>query len=105
VHCGFERYPCPPTPSLQDPICGGFHLAMTEMVAPPHWISTRMGYWASADGVAWHRVSTLGQGSGNTNGTDWRSHLDAPMVGTGYSTAHGDEAHCVLLLYGDEARR
>ena len=59
---------------------GGFRLSMTEMTGAPHWINTTLALWSSPDGLSWARTATLGRGSGNTNGTDWRSHLDAPML-------------------------
>ena len=63
--------------------CGKWHLFMTEMWNDPHWISTRLAHWQSNASDAfsgWHRQATLKQGSGNTNGTDDRSHVDAPMI-------------------------
>ena len=68
--------------------CPGYFLSMTEMFGDPHWIATRLGLWSSPDGLYWTRTSTLGQGSGNTNGTDWRSHLDAPMLVFNTTTGH-----------------
>jgi hypothetical protein len=59
---------------------GGFRLSVTEMTGEPHWVNTTMALWSSPDGLSWERSATLGRGSGNTNGTDWRSHLDAPML-------------------------
>jgi hypothetical protein len=68
--------------------CGGWWLAMTEMDGDPHWVNTTLGLWSSWDGRAWSRASTLGRGSGNVNGSDPRSHLDAPMLVFNATTGH-----------------
>lgn len=65
---------------MVDFMCGRWHLFATEMLGDPHWIDTDCAHWVSDDGLSFERVGTLMKGSGNKNGTDERSHVDAPMV-------------------------
>jgi len=57
-----------------------YHLFVSEEIGDPHWVKMRFGYWVSMDGLNWTRVSTLYESSGNSDGTDPRAALWAPVV-------------------------
>jgi hypothetical protein len=58
---------------------GRYHLFTSEMVGDPFWVRMRLGHWSSADGVAWQRVGTLRESSGDYTGADPRAALWSPM--------------------------
>jgi hypothetical protein len=49
------------------------------MNADPKWTKTRLGYWTSADGLDFRRVSTLLESSGDFTGGDSRAALFLPI--------------------------
>jgi len=57
-----------------------YHLFVSEEVDDPHWVTMKFGYWISNDGWNWTRKSTLYTSSGNSDGTDARAALWAPIV-------------------------
>jgi len=58
---------------------GIYHLFISEMNADPKWTKTRLGYWTSADGLGFRRVSTLFESSGDFTGADPRAALFLPI--------------------------
>jgi hypothetical protein len=56
-----------------------YHLFTTEMVADPMWVKTRFGHWASRDRLAWTRVATVRESSGEFEGKDPRAALWSPL--------------------------
>src|SRR5512139_2633105 len=50
-----------------------YHLFSAEMVADPMWVKTRFGHWASRDRLAWTRVATVRESSGEFEGKDPRA--------------------------------
>jgi hypothetical protein len=56
-----------------------YHLFTSEMVGDPFWVRMRLGHWSSPDGVAWRRVGTLGESSGDYTGADPRAALWSPI--------------------------
>lgn len=58
---------------------GAYHLFTTEMSGTPIWTKTRLAHWRSADGLAWERVSTVMESSGNFDGSDTHACLWSPM--------------------------
>jgi hypothetical protein len=57
-----------------------YHLVITELFGDPYWVKTKLGHWASEDGIHWERVSTLFASSGEFEGKDPRAALWAPAV-------------------------
>ena len=43
-------------------------LFTTEMVSDPMWMKTRFGHWTSRDRLAWTRVATVRESSGEFEG-------------------------------------
>ncbi len=58
---------------------GTYHLFTTEMVADPMWVKTRFGHWTSRDRLAWTRVATVRESSGEFEGKDPRAALWSPL--------------------------
>jgi hypothetical protein len=58
---------------------GLYHLFTSEQHKDPKWVSMRLGYWTSADGICWERESTLYESSGDYTGTDPRAAFWSPM--------------------------
>lgn len=58
---------------------GTYHLFTTEMVADPMWVKTRFGHWTSLDRLAWTRVATVRESSGEFEGKDPRAALWSPL--------------------------
>jgi hypothetical protein len=58
---------------------GRYHLLTTEMWGRPIWTRTRLAHWRSDDGLAWERVSTLFESSGDFTGQDTHAALWSPM--------------------------
>jgi hypothetical protein len=58
---------------------GTYHLFTTEMVSDPMWVKTRFGHWASPDRLAWRRVATVRESSGEFGGKDPRGALWSPL--------------------------
>ena len=56
-----------------------YHLFTTEMVADPMWVKTRFGHWTSRDRLAWTRVATVRESSGEFEGKDPRAALWSPL--------------------------
>jgi len=56
-----------------------YHLFTAEMSGDPRWVKMRLAHWRSCDGVAFKRVSTLYESSGEFEGKDPRASLWAPM--------------------------
>ena len=57
-----------------------YHLFTTEMVSDPMWVKTRFGHWTSRDRLAWTRVATVRESSGEFEGKDPRAALWSPLV-------------------------
>ena len=57
-----------------------YHLLTTEMVSDPMWVKTRFGHWTSRDRLAWTRVATVRESSGEFEGKDPRAALWSPLV-------------------------
>ena len=58
---------------------GTYHLFTTEMVGDPMWVKTRFGHWTSRDRLAWTRVATVRESSGEFEGKDARASLWSPL--------------------------
>jgi len=58
---------------------GTYHLFTTEMVGDPMWVKTRFGHWTSRDRLAWTRVATVRESSGEFEGNDPRASLWSPL--------------------------
>jgi len=58
---------------------GTYHLFTTEMVSDPMWVKTRFGHWTSRDRLAWTRVATVRESSGEFEGKDARAALWSPL--------------------------
>jgi hypothetical protein len=58
---------------------GTYHLFTTEMVGDPMWVKTRFGHWTSRDRLAWTRVATVRESSGEFEGKDARAALWSPL--------------------------
>ena len=58
---------------------GTYHLFTTEMVGDPMWVKTRFGHWTSRDRLAWTRVATVRESSGEFEGKDPRAALWSPL--------------------------
>ena len=56
-----------------------YHLFTTEMVSDPMWVKTRFGHWTSRDRLAWTRVATVRESSGEFEGKDPRAALWSPL--------------------------
>ena len=56
-----------------------YHLLTTEMVSDPMWVKTRFGHWTSRDRLAWTRVATVRESSGEFEGKDPRASLWSPL--------------------------
>jgi hypothetical protein len=56
-----------------------YHLFTTEMVGDPMWVKTRFGHWTSRDRLAWTRVATVRESSGEFEGRDPRAALWSPL--------------------------
>jgi hypothetical protein len=56
-----------------------YHLFTTEMVSDPMWVKTRFGHWTSPDRLAWTRVATVRESSGEFEGKDPRAALWSPL--------------------------
>jgi len=56
-----------------------YQLFTSEMVADPIWVKMRLGYWRSADGLTWKRVTTVFESSGEFQGKDPRAALWSPL--------------------------
>ena len=59
---------------------GTYHLFTTEMVSDPMWVKTRFGHWTSRDRLAWTRVATVRESSGEFEGKDPRAALWSPLA-------------------------
>ena len=58
---------------------GTYHLFTSEMVGDPIWVKTRFGHWTSRDRLAWTRVATVRESSGEFEGKDPRAALWSPL--------------------------
>jgi hypothetical protein len=58
---------------------GTYHLFTTEMVGDPMWVKTRFGHWTSGDRLAWTRIATVRESSGEFEGKDPRASLWSPL--------------------------
>lgn len=58
---------------------GVYHLITAEMYADIRNNSMRLAHWASSDGIAWQRQSTIATSSGDLTGQDTRAALWGPM--------------------------
>lgn len=56
-----------------------YHLFTTEMMGDPLWVKTRFGHWTSRDRLAWTRVATVRESSGEFEGKDARAALWSPI--------------------------
>lgn len=60
-------------------IDGTYHLFTSELVAEPLWSKTVLAHWSSSDGLAWQRVSSLRESTGDFTGLDRRAAYFSPM--------------------------
>jgi hypothetical protein len=56
-----------------------YHLFTSEMAGDPIWVKMRFGHWTSRDRVAWTRVATVRESSGEFAGQDPRAALWSPL--------------------------
>lgn len=56
-----------------------YHLFTSEMIGNPVWVKMRLGYWTSRDRLAWTRVGTIRESSGDQSGQDARAALWSPL--------------------------
>ena len=56
-----------------------YHLFTSEMAADPIWVSMRLAYWCSGDGLHWKRTATLFTSSGEFEAKDPRASLWSPV--------------------------
>jgi hypothetical protein len=56
-----------------------YHLFTSEMAGDPIWVKMRFGHWTSRDRLAWTRVATVRESSGEFEGKDARAALWSPL--------------------------
>jgi hypothetical protein len=56
-----------------------YHLFTSEMIDDPMWVKMRLGHWISRDRLAWTRVGTIRESSGDRTGQDSRAALWSPL--------------------------
>jgi hypothetical protein len=56
-----------------------YHLFTSEMIDDPVWVKMRLGHWTSKDRLAWTRVGTIRESSGDRTGQDPRAALWSPL--------------------------
>jgi hypothetical protein len=56
-----------------------YHVFTSEMIDHPVWVKMRLGHWTSRDRLAWTRVGTIRESSGDSSGQDPRAALWSPL--------------------------
>jgi hypothetical protein len=60
-------------------IGGTYHLFTSELIDDPVWVKMRLAHWTSRDRLAWTRVATIRESSGNWSGQDLRAAFWSPL--------------------------